>query len=228
MSIDPECLLNVLRDDRSVSDLRTYFNIDNPHDPPLYTGARFEALDGGGARDEVRDKITPWDLLALQCLSVTMPTPVALDLVEGPFGEGINELLRRIPGNVLLGEPGAKEYVVDGSSAGKAWKLLKTRDDVGFVIAGKLMARKRPHLIPVWDNVVKCAFGRPKNAWLSLDALISQPGGAVKKRLDELHQEAQLSELVSRLRVLDVVVWMRHHFVHRRHQSSNCPGLCGR
>lgn len=115
MSIDPECLLNVLRDDRSVSDLRTYFNIDHPHDPPLYTGARFEVLDGGGARDEVRDKITPWDLLALQCLSVTMPAPVALDLVEGPFGERINELLRRIPANVLLGESGAKEHVVDES-----------------------------------------------------------------------------------------------------------------
>jgi hypothetical protein len=82
MSINSACLLKVLCDDRSVNDLRAYFNIGRPDGLPRYTGARFEALDDGGGRDDVRDKITPWDLLALQCLSVTMPTPVALDLVE--------------------------------------------------------------------------------------------------------------------------------------------------
>jgi len=222
MSIDPAYLLNVLCADRSVNDLRAYFNIDRPDGPPRYTGARFEALDAGGGRDDVRDKITPWDLLALQCLSVTMPAPVALDLVEGPLGQEASGLLRDIPTGIALGEPGARQHMLDRSHADKMWKLLKKQDDVGFVIAGKLMARKRPDLIPVWDNVVKCAFGRPPNAWLWLDELISHPDGAVKAQLDKLHQAAHLSELVSRIRVLDVVVWMRHHHEHR---SSRCPGL---
>jgi hypothetical protein len=226
MSIDTACLLNVLCDDRSVADLRDYFNIDHPRDRPGYTGARFESLGGGGDRDEVRDKITPWDLLSLQCLSVTMPIPVALDLVEGSLGRDISCRLQQIPVNVALGEPGARSHVLDRSHADQAWRLLNTQTGVGMAIAGKLMARKRPHLIPVWDSVVKCAFGNPDNAWLWLDELISQSDNELKARLDELHREAQLPEFVSRIRVLDVVVWMRHHDVHRRYKLSSCPGLC--
>ena len=33
---------------------------------------------------------------------------------------------------------------------------------IGFVTAGKLMARKRPRLIPVYDDVVKCALDEPQ------------------------------------------------------------------
>jgi hypothetical protein len=226
MSIDTVCLLKVLRDDRSVADLRDYFNIDHPRDRPRYPGARFESLGDGGARDEVRDKITPWDLLALQCLSVTMPIPVGLDLVEGSLGRDISCQLEQIPTNVVLGEPGARSHVHNGSPADQAWWCLKSEFGVGKTIAGKLMARKRPCLIPVWDDVVKCAFGKPDDAWLWLDDLIRQPDGVLKARLDELHQEATLSALVSRIRVLDVVVWMRHHDVHRRYKLSSCPGLC--
>jgi hypothetical protein len=49
-----EELLKILRDDRSVPDLRTYFNIDTPNDPPEYTGARFDTLDDGGDRDDCK------------------------------------------------------------------------------------------------------------------------------------------------------------------------------
>ena len=89
------------------------------------------------------------------------------------------------------------------------------------MIAGKLMARKRPKLIPVWDNVVKCAAGRSKNAWLWLDGLLRQDA-RLNSQLDQLHHAAGLPDLVSRLRVLDVVIWMRHRPVHR---STSCRGM---
>lgn len=145
-----EELLRILRDDRSVPELRTYFNIDTPDAAPRYTGARFDTLGCGGGRDEVRDVITPYDLLAVACLDVTVPTPVALELVEGPLGREIGACLRGIPTGVALGEAGARECVEPGSFAVEAWELLKASDNVGWVIAGKVLARKRPRLIPVW------------------------------------------------------------------------------
>jgi len=35
-------------------------------------------------------------------------------------------------------------------------------------MAGKLLARKRPSLIPVYDEIVRCAFGWPENIWTAL------------------------------------------------------------
>jgi Family of unknown function (DUF6308) len=215
-----EELLRILRDPRSVPDLRTYFNLDRPDDLPQYTGARFDTLDDGGARDGVRDTITPYDLLAVACLEVIVPTPVGLDLVGGQLGQEIGALLREIPANVALGEVDADQHVKHGSPADQAWSLLEAETDVGWVTAGKVMARKRPHLIPVWDRVVKCAFGRPKDAWLWLDGRLQD--GRLREELDQLRQAAQLPDLVSRLRVLDVVLWMRHRPEHLR---TGCPGL---
>jgi hypothetical protein len=217
---DVEELLRILKDDRSVPELRSYFNIDTPDAHPEYTGARFDTLDGGGDRDDVRDVITPHDLLAVACLDVTVPTPVALELVEGQLGREIGARLRDIPTMVALGEAGADELVASRSPADEAWGLLEASDNVGWVIAGKILARKRPRLIPVWDNVVKCAVGRPRDGWLWLDGRLQN--GRIGKELDRLHRAADLPELVSSLRVLDVVIWMRHRHEHRR---ARCPGL---
>jgi hypothetical protein len=215
-------LLAILRPDRSVWDLRAYFNVDTPDERPRYTGARFDTLDGGGDRHDVSNVITPSDLLAVACLDVAVPTSVALELIEGPLGWDIETYLRDIPTNVALGEANADELVAPKSAADRAWWLLEGADNVGWVIAGKVLARKRPHLVPVWDNVVKCAFGRPReNAWLWLDERLRQSSG-LREELDRLHKAAGLPKSVSRLRVLDVVIWMRHRCEHLR---SSCPGL---
>jgi hypothetical protein len=216
-------LLRILRDDRSVPDLRTYFDIDTPNDHPAYTGARFDTLDDGGARDGVRNSITPYDLLAVACLGVTVPTRIALELVEGgPLGREITALLRDIPTNVALGEANASRLVRGNTPVRRAWSLLNTSDNVRWEIAGKVLARKRPRLIPVWDNVARCAYGRPTgNEWLWLDELLRRDG-RLGEKLDELHRAADLSKLVSHLRVLHVVVWMRHRCEHRH---ALCPGL---
>jgi hypothetical protein len=82
--------------------------------------------------------------------------------------------------------------VEDDSAADQAWHLLEEQEGVGWVTAGKLLARKRPHLIPVWDHVVRCAFGRPDHAWLWLDGRLREHDGAIRDQLRKLHQEAGL------------------------------------
>jgi hypothetical protein len=106
-----------------------------------------------------------------------------------------------------------------GSPADEAWQRLREQPDVGWVIAGKLLARKRPQLLPVYDKVVRCALGRPRPSfWLALHAALRADNRALHRQLLTLRQVAGVPETVSALRVCDVVVWMGH-----RAKGHACP-----
>lgn len=221
VSIDQ--LLELLADPRSVPDLRTYFGIGTPPGSPIFSGRRFESLGLKDHReDDNSNRFTAADLLAVQCLSVTVPIEIAIDLLEGELGQQISDRLSRIPPDVDLGTAESRSLVQDEADADQAWHLLTAQDDVGFVTAGKLLARKRPRLIPVWDHVVRCALGRPDNAWVWLDDRLRERDAVLRSQLQRLHDEAELAETVSLLRTLDVVVWMRHRDSHR---PARCQGL---
>ncbi|KQV93461.1 hypothetical protein ASD08_15545 [Streptomyces sp. Root369] len=86
----------------------------------------------------------------------------------------------------------------------------------------KLLARKRPRLLPVYDQVVRCVLGRPKSLWLDLHAALRVDNWALHHELMALRQAADLPETVSALWVCDVVLWM-----HRRtdRQQGSCTGI---
>ncbi|MFF4147786.1 DUF6308 family protein [Streptomyces sp. NPDC001698] len=87
------------------------------------------------------------------------------------------------------------------------------------MIAGKLLARKRPRLLPVYDRVVRCALGHPRPSfWLALHAALRVDDRALQRQLLTLRQAAGVPETVSALRVCDVAVWMRH-----RAEEHACP-----
>jgi hypothetical protein len=90
------------------------------------------------------------------------------------------------------------------------------------VTAGKLLARKRPSLIPVYDDVVRCAFGRPREIWKALREALRQDDGSFRTTLEELMKRAGIPAEVTPLRTLDVTVWMRHRSLHTGH---GCIGL---
>jgi hypothetical protein len=219
-----ERVLQVIDDPTSVSDLQEYFEQGSRGRPPSYSGARFESLGGGGDAPEHCDRITPFDLLALECLSVRVPISVGLDLVEGDLGRQIGDLLNEIPLDVDLGADGAREHVLPGSPADQAWWMLKEQTDVGWVTAGKLLARKRPRLVPVWDQVVRCVYRPPRreNEWVWLNALLREDNGLLADHVEAHRNSAGLQVRVSILRTLDVILWMRHHAEHR---PSRCSGI---
>ncbi|MFJ7990451.1 DUF6308 family protein [Streptomyces sp. NPDC096351] len=195
--------------ERAVDDLRRYFGVGLPPGDVAFTGSRFEHLAGGGDLPSVADRITAEDLLAVQTLSVTIPAPVALDILEGPLGTRLSGLLRAIPGDLDMVDAGVQ--VLDGGSpADQAWHLLTEQPDVGWVIAGKILARKRPRLIPVYDRVVRCALGRPPSFWAALRTALREDNGCLHRQLLALRQASHLPESVSALRVCDVAVWMGH------------------
>lgn len=82
--------------------------------------------------------------------------------------------------------------------------MLDDLPGVGEVTARKLLARKRPLLIPVVDSVIVEALGCEKNrAWETLREAIS----------DDIQTEAETLRppgcRVSTLRLIDTAVWMR-------------------
>lgn len=222
-SVNLEQLLSLADEAAAVPNLVAYFGTDlPPGSAPRYTGGRFEGLAGGGDRADAADRIHADDLVAVEMLSVQVPGPVALALLEGSLGRDVAVQLVQIPTDVSIGDPAAVELLGDGGPADVAWTLLEQPRNMGWVTAGKLLARKRPRLVPVYDNVVRCAFGRPAKPWAWLHARFVEDDGVLIDRLAVARGAAGVPPTVSPLRVLDVLVWMRHRPEHLR---GACPGL---
>ncbi len=218
-------LLTLIQTERAVQDLRRYFSLDVPSgSPPAYTGGRFEALGGGGDRPRTANKVTADDLVAVQMLSVLVPGPVALNLLEGGLGEQMAHHLTLIPVGVAVSDPAAAALIGPAGPAEAAWQLLEQQYDLGYVTAGKLLARKRPELIPVWDRVVRCAMGYPppQAVWQWFHERMSADNGALTQALIAVRDTAGVTASVTPLRTLDVIVWMRHR---SEHLARGCPGL---
>ncbi|MGW3619140.1 DUF6308 family protein [Micromonospora arida] len=213
-------LLDLVRADSAFDNLRAYFDETLPRP---YSGRRFEALAGGGDRPTTRDVITADDLVAVRMLSVTVPAEASVGLLEGELGEQINGLLAQIPTDVELGTARAMCLVADGQAADRAWCLLDEQIGIDYVIAGKVMARKRPHLIPVYDQVVRCLYGEPEKVWLRLHRRLAADRGVLREELALLRARTGIPFAVSLLRVLDVVLWMHHRRPHLR--TGSCPGF---
>ncbi len=154
-------------------------------------------------------------------LRVDVPADVALLLFEGDLGPAVAEQLERIPTDVGIDDPAATEVFAPGYPAREAWRLLEQPFGMGWVITNKLLARKGPKLIPVYDQVVQCAFGHPAGLWNWLVALFTADGGVLHERLLAARTAAGVPAEVTALRVLDIIMWMRHREGHLR---SRCPG----
>jgi len=179
--------------------LRSYFT--------SYGGRRFEALGGGGDRPETRDIFAADDVVAVSLLSVSIPPEAVLRILEPRTGL-LGNLLGKIPHDTDLWTAD-RSVIGPGSDAEALWYALETIDGIGWVTAGKLLARKRPRLIPVYDSVVKGALMSGQGATWWVDLWEALQDEALVERLSELKAEADLDEGISLLRVLDVAAWMR-------------------
>ncbi len=214
-------LLSWVRDDHAVADVRRYFAVPDPDDPtaPAFSGSRFEALGGGGDREGTADEVTADDLVAVTLLSVDVPPHVALALLEGRLGPQLTEQLRRVPREASIVTEAGRSFLADDGPLDRAWQALNRRTGMGYVTTSKLLARKRPHLVPVWDQVVRCALGTPVRPWTWLGERFSDP--ELPAALRRVREAAGVPATVSELRVLDVVLWTGHAAYHRR---GRCPG----
>ena len=162
----------------------------------------------------------------MQALNVQVPFAVGRELLEGQLGNDIAAHLREIPTDVELGSRGGRELVDERGHADQAWRLLNNRNEntgIGWVIAGKLLARKRPTFIASYDSIVSCQFGAPNQVWLKLSSQLVDNGGELRTTLVDARATACADDEVSILRALDAVLRRRHVRQHRRDNPLACP-----
>lgn len=89
------------------------------------------------------------------------------------------------------------------------WRSLRDIDDIGPTRASKLIARKRPRLIPIYDTLVGRAVfgGTPVRQWSRLNAALRADSSALHYRLRAIREDARLPGFVSLIRIFDVIAW---------------------
>lgn len=156
MSIDiPAPLLN---EDFAACLVQRY--LDESSGRARYSGAYFDRLGGRGDQGEAASQFAAEDLLAITMLSVRIEGYHALEILHYRAGE-LNGLLSEIPVDVPLQAPEAGHLIRENGPARRLWDAIcdieprPEKNSVGPITAGKLLARKRPDLLPVYDSRIK-------------------------------------------------------------------------
>lgn len=169
-----------------------------------YTGAMFDTSDD--LADTTPNRFTARDIAAVALLSVELPGRSVKGLLER--NDAFTEHLERIPVDLHLHE-------ADDEGLAPLFDLQGALDDVpgiGHVRRSKLLAHKRPHLVPIRDRHVLTALtGRDYGDFTKPLRDVLRDDTSIRERLEELRQESGAPPSLSLLRVLDVVVWMRAH-----------------
>lgn len=185
----------------------------------IRTGAHYDIWAGGGDAPDVVNTLTADDLIAATFLSVRFSPRASIAILDQRRGD-ITALLEQIPVDLDLADLSYDEFkrvLGEESPAWQLWDLLRGNDapkkekwGIGPTKASKLLARKRPRLIPIWDSVVKKELRRKNSLtqWSDWHEALTTDDGALAKHLDEIQRQADLPHPVSRLRAMDVVLWM--------------------
>lgn len=167
------------------------------------TGTQFEYVV-----DDDPNEITARDIVAVSTLSVTIPAPVAIWLLSEEGRATTRRHLSAVPSDVDLWD--APELVRPDGQLWSLWDILSSAswptpnpsNDMGHTKISKLLAAKRPRLMPILDSVVQEAL--PGDTyWADFLEALSDP--AVRNRIEVATADAPSH--LSLLRKIDIVVW---------------------
>jgi len=189
--------------------VQKYFGLTN--EIGRHVGASFETIGGRWDNPATINEVTPSDLIALATLSVEVKGSSAVALLDPEMSSKIAALLAQIPPELALVDDDAPAILDDAGPAAEAWRLIREVRYFGPTRTSKLLARKRPRLIPVYDSLVAAELGITGSLdhWTVMRDLVTQEEGALWKRAERIHAEVGLDDIVTPLRVIDIVLW-RH------------------
>jgi Family of unknown function (DUF6308) len=122
-----------------------------------FAGASFDLF----GRNEQLD-ISSDDLLAVSLLDVPIKPKALRRLLDGKC-QSFSRCLEGVPVNMDLWDAQPEHiWAIE-----KADDWLRTLHGFGPVVASKLLARKRPRIVPVVDSVVLAQLGQPRDAYTS-------------------------------------------------------------
>ena len=122
-----------------------------PLDAGGFTGGQFDAFDPSASRAASANVFTADDVVSVSLLSVDVPGRATLELLDR----------QRARFSALLAAAGPDMDLVDVESTDPQRFPIRALNDalrelpnVGPTTASKLLARKRPRLIPIFDSVI--------------------------------------------------------------------------
>lgn len=180
-----------------------------------FAGTTFDDLGGNP-----RDRFTADDLLATTLLDMRY-RPRAVRAILGEQADRLNDLLAAVPDDVDLWSATDEDL----AAAYSLWRALRSGGSlsgVGPTTTSKVMARKRPRLIPIVDSVVRNALEFEKDSWTELRAALQQSD--LPERIEHL-RPAGVGKVVSTLRLLDAAVWMRYSRGRATRAAREAVGL---
>jgi len=179
----------------------------------LFAGRYFDELPGNDER-----AFTVGDLAAASLLDVRFGPHTVLELLDRAE---CNSLLAGIPSNVPLWDV-PDGHLTRGSAAWRLWDRLVAIPGVNKTRASKVLARKRPHLMPILDSVIIEHLGLERlDCWQALRQALAPD---LRERIDSLASAATRhgASPPSTLRLLDVATWMTYS------QSRQAKAVGGR
>ncbi|PVY30621.1 hypothetical protein C7458_104152 [Williamsia muralis] len=138
------------------------------------------------------------------CSASTSPPAAALRILD-PGQHHLNEVLAVLPHDLDLVNAD-DEHLRHGE---QLWKMTRTAG-VGPVTTSKLLARKRPRLLPVIDTVVKDVLTHPRRGdfYRTLRHHLAADGHALHRHLEAVRERADIGSDISAIRCFDVIVWL--------------------
>lgn len=170
-----------------------------------YTGRAFDGLAGQGPFD----RFTGSDLYACALLSAEIDPTAGARILDQDAGR-CSELLGRIPIDVSIRTARASEVLAERSPAAELYRHLRAIKSIGPTRASKLLAVKRPGLIPIRDSFIEKALGAASSTqwWQPMLEAWADPG--LGEAVDALRERAAdaVPDQVTDLRLLDVATWL--------------------
>ena len=192
-----------------------------------YTGSTFDLY---GTNEILA--ITADDVLAVTMLSIQVAqhntagiSPTAVRELDRKSAQ-IGLLLAELPGDRdlhTLTDAEFTEWLGPGSPGDALYDLVRRRIGFPRVATHKLLARKRPRLLPIRDTVVEGVLGMTKSQlwWRPWWEAVSGDEEIIK-RLGDVRHLAGVRYL-SLLRVADIVLWMNG--VSKEKQPGSVTGF---
>jgi hypothetical protein len=162
-------------------------------------------------------RYTPWDILAVEALSVSVPTKASKWLVEpdqnrdqlmdkawAALGSG-DETLWSCDEALLI----TNKSTLNASGALSQLYSCLRKQKIGPVTTSKLLAAKFPKVIPIRDSrIVALLEIQPKDdLWLIFRKLFNDGDISLERCLNQLTLPQETIELTA-LRRLDIILWM--------------------
>ncbi len=194
------------RFDRAIDLAERYWSTDGEQ----YTGRVFHELSDAAHPNE----ITAQDLVAVSTLSVTVPPRVAIWLLSEDGKASVGELLTEVPTDKDIWE--SSTLLTKDRELWRLWELLnrarwpthRPNNRMGRTTISKLLACKRPRLVPIWDSVLETLFGPVGNYWEAYRRALSDE--ALRLELS-VASSGHAPEGAGLLRRMDALLWMIGH-----------------